>query len=62
MGLPKSPWGQATQYTLGLWTRLTHYLNEGRVEVDNNRVENAAVRPLAIGRRNYLFAGSHDPG
>ncbi len=58
-GLPKSPWGQATSYTLGLWTRLTRYLNEGLVELDNNLIENQ-VRPLAIGRKNYLFAGSHD--
>ena len=58
-GLPKSPWGQATNYTLGLWTRLTRYLDEGRVELDNNLVENT-VRTLAIGRKNYLFAGSHD--
>ena len=58
-GLPKSPWGQATHYMLGLWARLTRYLDEGRVEIDNNRVENT-VRPLAIGRKNYLFAGSHD--
>ena len=34
-------------------------MDEGRVELDNNLVENA-VRPLAIGRKNYLFAGSHD--
>ena len=59
MGLPKSPWGKATKYSLGLWPRLIRYLDEGRVEIDNNLVENT-VRPLAIGRRNYLFAGSHD--
>ena len=58
-GLPKSPWGQATNYALGLWPRLIRYVDEGRVELDNNLVENA-VRPLAIGRKNYLFAGSHD--
>ncbi len=58
-GLPKSPWAKATQYTLGRWQRLTRYLDEGRVELDNNLVENA-IRPLAIGRKNYLFAGSHD--
>ncbi len=58
-GLPKSPWGQATNYTLGLWKRLSRYLDEGRVELDNNLIENA-LRPLVIGRKNYLFAGSHD--
>ncbi len=57
--MPKSPWGQATNYTLGLWKRLTRYLDEGRVELDNNLIENA-LRPLVIGRKNYLFAGSHD--
>ena len=58
-GLPKSPWGKATAYTLGLWPRLIRYLEEGRVELDNNLIENA-LRPLALGRKNYLFAGSHD--
>ncbi len=58
-GLPKSPWGQATHYMLGLWPRLTRYLEEGWVELDNNVIENA-LRPLALGRKNYLFAGSHD--
>ncbi len=58
-GLPKSPWAKATQYTLGRWQRLTRYLDEGRVELDNTLVENA-IRPLAIGRKNYMFAGSHD--
>ncbi len=57
--MPKSPWGQATHYMLGLWPRLTRYLEEGRVELDNNLIENA-LRPLALGRKNYLFAGSHD--
>ncbi len=56
-GLPKSPWAKATQYTLARWQRLTRYLDEGRVELDNNLVENA-IRPLAIGRKNYMFAGS----
>ena len=58
-GLPKSPWGKATEYTLGLWPRLIRYLEEGRVELDNNLIENT-LRPLALGRKNYLFAGSHD--
>ena len=59
MGLPKSPCGKATKYSRGLWPRLIRYLDEGRVGLDNNLVENT-VRPLAIGRGNYLFAGSHD--
>jgi transposase len=35
------------------------YCKDGRLEIDNNLVENA-IRPVAIGRKNYLFAGSHD--
>ena len=38
---------------------MTRYLDNGEVEIDNNGVENA-LRPLALGRKNYLFAGSHD--
>ena len=57
-GLPRSPWGQAVDYMRGSWARLIRYLDEGRVELDNNLIENA-VRPLALGRKNYLFAGSH---
>ena len=44
---------------LGRWAKLTRYLEEGRVEIDNNLVENR-LRPLALGRKNYLCAGSHD--
>lgn len=58
-GLPKSPWGKAVSYTLGRWDKLTGYVEEGRIEIDNNLVENA-IRPIALGRKNYLFAGSHD--
>ena len=43
---------------LGGGRGLIRYLDEGRVELDNNLMENA-VRPLALGRKNYLFAGSH---
>lgn len=56
---PKSPIGQAMAYTLQRWTRLTEYLNDGILEIDNNLIENA-IRPVALGRKNYLFAGSHD--
>ena len=38
--------------------KLTAYLEDGRIEIDNNLIENA-IRPLALGRKNYLFAGSH---
>lgn len=54
---PKSPMGTALAYTLGLWPRLRAYVADGRYLIDNNRIENT-IRPLAIGRKNYLFAGS----
>lgn len=57
--LPKSPIGVAINYTLGIWKRLMRYLNDGRFEIDNNLVENS-IRPVALGRKNYLFAGSHE--
>lgn len=57
--LPKSSIGQAIAYTLGLWPRLTRYTQHGQVEIDNNLVENS-IRPVAIGRKNYMFAGSHE--
>jgi transposase len=56
---PKSPIGQAISYTLARWNKLFKYGSTGDVEIDNNLVENA-IRPLAIGRKNYLFAGGHD--
>ncbi len=57
--LPKSPLGQAISYALPRWAGLSAYARHGQIEIDNNLVENA-IRPLAIGRKNYLFAGSHD--
>jgi transposase len=56
--LPKSAIGNAINYTLSRWTRLVRYLCDGRYEIDNNLVENS-IRPIAVGRKNYLFAGSH---
>src|SRR5690606_6277684 len=44
---------------LGRWTKLVRYVEDGRIEIDNNLVENA-IRPIALGRKNYLFAGSHE--
>jgi transposase len=58
-GLPKSPWGQAVAYSLNRWAKLNRYCDDGRIEIDNNLIENA-IRPIALGRRNYLFAGSHE--
>lgn len=57
--LPKSPIGKAISYSLSRWSRLSEYANNGMLEIDNNLVENA-IRVLALGRKNYLFAGSHD--
>lgn len=57
--VPKSAIGQAIDYTLSLWPRLKRYVEDGRLEIDNNLVENS-IRPVAIGRKNYLFAGSHN--
>jgi transposase len=57
--LPKSAIGQAIAYTLHLWPRLIRYLDDGKYEIDNNLIENS-IRPVALGRKNYLFAGSHE--
>jgi transposase len=56
---PKSPIGQAISYALQRWDKLCIYINDGRLRIDNNLVENA-IRPLTVGRKNYLFAGSHN--
>lgn len=56
---PKSAIGQAISYSLNRWDKLMIYASDGRLEIDNNLVENS-IRPIAIGRKNYLFAGSHD--
>jgi transposase len=57
--LPKSAIGVAIGYTLCRWERLKRYINDGRYEIDNNPIENS-IRPVALGRKNYLFAGSHE--
>jgi len=57
--LPKSAIGIAVNYTLKLWPRLKRYVEDGRFQIDNNLIENS-IRPVALGRKNYLFAGSHD--
>lgn len=57
--LPKSSIGQALSYALQHWDRACNYLKDGRLEIDNNWIENK-IRPLALGRKNYLFAGSHE--
>ena len=56
---PKSRMGKAIMYTFTLLPRLSRYVLDGRYNIDNNGVENA-IRPLALGRKNYLFCGNHD--
>ena len=57
----KSPLAAAIHYTLVCWTALTRYLDDGRIEVDNNAAERA-IRALVLGRRKYLLAGSDAGG
>jgi len=57
----KSPLAQAIQYTLTRRTALTHYVEDGSNEIDNNAAERA-ISALVLGRRNYLFAGSDAGG
>jgi transposase len=57
----KSDIAGAIGYTLSLWTALTRYRDDGRIEIDNNSVERA-LRAVALGRKNYLFAGSDAGG
>lgn len=57
--LPKSQIGKAMAYAYARWDALSAYLYDGSLQIDNNLVENA-IRPIALGRKNYLFAGSHE--
>lgn len=59
--LPKSRLGQAIDYTLGRWEALTRYVADGRLEIDNNQCENA-IRPTAVGKKNFLFVGHPEAG
>jgi transposase len=59
--LPKSPMGQAIAYALRHWQALTRYLDDGFLDIDNNVAERA-LRHIAIGRKNWLFAGSDTGG
>jgi transposase len=56
--LPQSAIGKAIAYSVSRWDKLYLYTQHGELEIDNNFVENA-IRPVALGRKNYLFAGSH---
>jgi len=59
--LPASQLGKACSYAMGQWSRMKEYLNHGQVEIDNNWCENA-IRPLAVGRKNWLHVGSEEAG
>jgi transposase len=52
---------KAIDYTLKRWSALVRYLDDGRYPIDNNPIENA-IRPIAVGRKNWLFAGSETAG
>ena len=57
--VPQSAIGKAISYTLNQWHKLIRYTENGKYDIDNNSIENK-IRPLALGRKNYLFAGSHE--
>ncbi|WP_145112034.1 IS66 family transposase, partial [Cereibacter sediminicola] len=57
---PKSRMGKALRYLLKHWDGLVRFLDDGRIEMDSNPVENS-IRPIALQRKNSLFAG-HDEG
>ena len=57
--LPKSTIGKALAYSIERWDKLCLYTTNGMLCIDNNQVENS-IRPVAIGRKNYLFCGSHE--
>lgn len=59
--LPKSSLAQAINYTLNYWQALQTYLQQGYLEIDNNRAERG-IRPIALGRKNYLFVGNNKGG
>lgn len=56
---PKSPIGRAMRYAFERWEELGNYMLDGSLEIDNNLIENA-IRPIAIGRKNWLFALTHE--
>lgn len=59
--LPKSPTAGAINYVLKNWGAFTRYLDDGRIAIDNNAAERA-LRPITLGRKNWLFAGSNRGG
>jgi transposase len=57
--IPKSSIGKALGYSIERWEKLSRYTENGMLNIDNNPIENS-IRPVALGRKNYLFAGSHE--
>jgi hypothetical protein len=54
---PRGGLGEAIRYTLSRWPALCRFLDDGRIELDTNTIEHA-IRPITLGRKNHLFAGS----
>ena len=59
--LPRSNLGEAIGYALGQWDEFALFLEDGRMEIDNNKIENV-IRPAKLGLKNYLFFGSAEAG
>ena len=57
--LPKSPLGDALRYLTNQWAALQRFVDDGQLAIDNNRAENQ-LRVVALGRKNWLFAGSFE--
>ncbi|MBT0206155.1 IS66 family transposase, partial [Vibrio campbellii] len=55
--LSSSSLGKAIKYTLGQWPKLIRYIDDGHLSIDNNRAERA-IKPLVIGRKNWLFSNT----
>ena len=55
--LPKSSFGMAIMYCLNQWNKLTAFLQDGRLELDNNRSERS-IKPFVIGRKNRMFSNT----
>ncbi|WP_434339159.1 IS66 family insertion sequence element accessory protein TnpA [Motilimonas cestriensis] len=55
--MESSPLGKAIKYTLGQWPKLIRYIDDGHLSIDNNRAERA-IKPLGIGRKNWLFSAN----
>ncbi|MBR4930690.1 MAG: IS66 family transposase [Bacteroidaceae bacterium] len=56
---PASLIGKAVTYAYTRWNNMMRYLDDGRIRIDNNLAENA-IRPITLGRKNYLFCGNHE--